>query len=158
MRRKPIIAPASARTEMSLRAKSAAGSAASKAAPIDRFAAIVGDKYALRDSKDTEPFLHEPRDLYQGRAAMVLKPGSTEEVSAILKLAQETKTAIVPQGGNTGLVGGQISFDRQAIVVSTVRLDKIREIDAAGNSMTCEAGVVLARAQEAASQHDRLFP
>src|ERR1700732_2232224 len=118
---------------MSLRTKTAARSAASKAAPIEPFAKIVGAKYALRDQKDIAPFLHEPRDLYQGRAAMVLKPGSTEEVSAILKLAQETKTAIVPQGGNTGLVGGQISFDRQAVVVSTVRLDKIREIDAATN-------------------------
>ncbi len=143
---------------MSLRAKSAAGSAASKAAPIERFAAIVGDKYALREPAEIAPFLHEPRDLYQGRAALVLKPGSTEEVSEILKLAQETKTAIVPQGGNTGLVGGQIPFDSQAVVVSTVRLDKIREIDPATNSMTCEAGVVLARAQVAARQHDRLFP
>ncbi|HEY4863495.1 MAG TPA: FAD-binding oxidoreductase, partial [Xanthobacteraceae bacterium] len=117
---------------------------------FDRFAAIVGEKHSIRDAREMAPFLYEPRDLYQGRAAMVLKPGSTEEVSAILKLAQKTKTAIVPQGGNTGLVGGQISFDRQAVVVSTVRLDKIREIDAATNSMTCEAGVVLARAQEAA--------
>src|SRR5258708_24363290 len=125
---------------------------------IERLAKIVGDKYALREPAEIGPFLHEPRDLYQGRAAMVLKPGSTEEVSAILKLAQETKTAIVPQGGNTGLVGGQISFDGEALVVSTVRLDKIREIDAATNSMTCEAGVVLARAQEAAAKHDRLFP
>ena len=126
--------------------------------PLDRFAAIVGDKYALRDPAEMAPFLREPRGLYQGRAALVLKPGSTEEVSAILKLAQETKTAIVPQGGNTGLVGGQIAFDRQAVVVSTVRLDKIREVDAATNSMTCEAGVVLARAQEAANAHNRLFP
>jgi FAD/FMN-containing dehydrogenase len=126
--------------------------------PLDRFAAIVGAKYAIRDAREMAPFLHEPRGLYEGRAALVLKPGSTEEVSAILKLAQETKTPIVPQGGNTGLVGGQISFDRQAVVVSTVRLDKIREVDAATSSMTCEAGVVLARAQEAAAAHDRLFP
>jgi len=125
---------------------------------LDRFAAIVGEKYAIRDAGEMAPFLHEPRGLYEGRAALVLKPGSTKEVSEILKLAQETKTAIVPQGGNTGLVGGQISFDRQALVVSTVRLDKIREVDAATNAMTCEAGVVLARAQEAASAHDRLFP
>jgi len=125
---------------------------------LDRFAAIVGDKYAIRDAGEMAPFLHEPRGLYEGRAALVLKPGSTKEVSEILKLAQETKTAIVPQGGNTGLVGGQISFDRQALVVSTVRLDKIREVDVATNAMTCEAGVVLARAQEAASAHDRLFP
>ena len=130
------------------------------AAPLalDRFAAIVGEKYAIRDAGEMAPFLHEPRGLYEGRAALVLKPGSTKEVSEILKLAQATKTAIVPQGGNTGLVGGQIAFDARAVVVSTVRLDKIREVDAATNAMTCEAGVVLARAQEAASAHDRLFP
>jgi len=126
--------------------------------PIERFAKIVGDKYAIRDAREMAPFLHEPRDLYEGRAALVVKPGSTREVSAILELAQETKTPIVPQGGNTGLVGGQISFDRAAVVLSTVRLDKIREIDPATNSMTAEAGVVLARAQEAAAEHDRLFP
>jgi len=127
-------------------------------APLERFAHIVGDKYAIRDAGQMAPYLHEPRDLYAGRAAMVLKPGSTEEVAAIIKLAQETKTPVVPQGGNTGLVGGQISFDQNAVVLSTLRLDRIREVDAAGNSMTAEAGVVLARAQEAAAKHDRLFP
>jgi len=126
--------------------------------PIERFAKIVGEKYALSGADELAPYLHEPRELYEGRAALVLKPGSTEEVSAILKLAQETKTPIVPQGGNTGLVGGQIPFDANAVILSTVRLDRIREVDAAGNSMTCEAGVVLARAQEEAAKHERLFP
>jgi hypothetical protein len=60
------------------------------------------------------PYLVEWRDRYHGRAALVLKPGSTEEVAAILKLANETRTAIVPQGGNTGLVGGQIPDSRAA--------------------------------------------
>src|ERR1022692_3968853 len=99
MRQKPIIARDCARTEMSVRAKSAARPTALKPAPIERFAKIVGDKYALRDPNDIAPFLCEPRGLYEGRAALVLKPGSTKEVSEILKLAQETKTAIVPQGG-----------------------------------------------------------
>lgn len=124
---------------------------------LERFAKIVGEKYALTGNA-MKPFLREPRDLYEGRAALVLKPGSTEEVSAILKLAQETRTFIVPQGGNTGLVGGQISFDGGAIVVSMVRMNKIREVNAAGNYMTCEAGVVLQNAQEEAVKHDRLFP
>ncbi len=125
---------------------------------LDRFAAIVGDKYTIRDPAEMAPHLMEPRELYRGRAALVLKPGSTEEVAAILKLASETGTPVVPQGGNTGLVGGQISFDANAVVLSTVRLDKIREIDLATNSMTVEAGVVLARAQEAAAAQGRLFP
>jgi len=125
---------------------------------IARFAKIVGDKHAIRDPKEQAPYLHEQRDLYSGRAGLVLKPGSTEEVAAILKLAEETKTPVVPQGGNTGLVGGQIAFDENAVVLVTTRLDRIREIDLATNSITCEAGVVLARAQAAAAENDRLFP
>ncbi len=128
------------------------------ATPVDRFAAIVGEKYATRDPKEMAPYLVERREIYQGRAAAVLRPGSTKEVSEILKLANETGTPIVPQGGNTGLSGGQVPMDARAVVVSTVRLDKIREIDLATNSMTCEAGVILQRAQETAKQNDRLFP
>lgn len=143
---------------MSFRPQITSQSAAPAKATIERFANIVGAKYALSDPEAMKPFLREQRDIYEGRAALVLKPGSTAEVAAILKLAQETKTPIVPQGGNTGLVGAQISFDGGAVVVSAVRLDKIREVNAAGNYMICEAGVVLQNAQQAASQHDRLFP
>jgi D-lactate dehydrogenase (cytochrome) len=78
------------------------------------------------------------------------------EVSAICKLASEHKIALVPQGGNTGLVGGQTPHGE--VVVSMRRLDKIREIDAASNTMTCEAGVVLLVAQQKAASIDRLFP
>ncbi|MBS0248314.1 MAG: FAD-binding oxidoreductase [Proteobacteria bacterium] len=124
---------------------------------LSRFAAIVGDKYAVTDPNDLAPHLIEGRGLYQGRSAMMLRPGSTAEVAAILKLANETRTAIVPQGGNTGLVGGQIPFDGE-IILSLGRLDKIREIDVQSNTMTCEAGVVLQKAQEAAAAADRLFP
>ncbi len=125
---------------------------------LDRFTAIVGAKYAIRDPKEQAPYLREERDLYFGQTALILKPGSVAEVSAVLKLANETRTAIVPQGGNTGLVGGQISFDENAIVLNTTRLNKIREVDTAANTMICESGVVLARAQEEAAKHDRLFP
>jgi D-lactate dehydrogenase (cytochrome) len=86
-----------------------------------------------------------------------LQPGSVAEVAAILALANETGTAIVPQGGNTGLVGGQIAIDGE-VVLTLRRLDRIREIDALSNAMTCEAGVVLAKAQAAAAAADRLFP
>ncbi len=97
------------------------------------------------------------RDLYHGHTPVVLRPGSVDEVAAILKLANETKTAIVPQGGNTGLVGGQIPFNGE-IVLSLTRLDKIREVDAVSNTMTVEAGVTLQRAREAAAEADRLYP
>jgi D-lactate dehydrogenase (cytochrome) len=124
---------------------------------LPRFAKIVGDKYAVTDAQALAPHLIEGRGLYQGRSSLLLRPGSTEEVAAILKLANETRTPVVPQGGNTGLVGGQIPFDGE-LILSLTRLDKIREVDASSNTMTCEAGVVLAKAQEAAESAGRLFP
>jgi D-lactate dehydrogenase (cytochrome) len=124
---------------------------------LSRFVKIVGEKNAVR-GEDMTPFLREQRDLYRGKAAMVLKPANTEEVSKILALADKTKSAIVPQGGNTGLVGGQVPFDKKAIIVSTARMNKIREVDADANTMTVESGVILQNAQEAAGKADRLFP
>src|ERR1700688_4262605 len=124
---------------------------------IAKFRAIVGDKYALTDPADIAPYTTEERDLFHGRSPLVLRPGSTAEVSAICRLASEHKIALVPQGGNTGLVGGQTPHNGE-IVVSMRRMDKIREIDTASNTMTCEAGVVLQVAQQRASDVDRLFP
>jgi FAD/FMN-containing dehydrogenase len=124
---------------------------------IARFRAIVGDKYAVTDTADIEPYVVEERNLFHGRSPLVLRPGSTAEVSAICKLASEQKIALVPQGGNTGLVGGQTPHNGE-VVVSMRRMDKIRDIDPASNTMTCEAGVVLQIAQQKASEVDRLFP
>ena len=124
---------------------------------LTRFASIVGDKYAVTDPAALAPHLVEGRGLYKGRSAMLLRPGSVAEVQAILKLANETKTPLVPQGGNTGLVGAQIPLDGE-LILSLTRLDKIREVDPASNTMTCECGVVLQRAQDAAAAADRLFP
>ena len=124
---------------------------------LSRFKTIVGEKYAVTDAHDMAPYLIEDRGLFQGHSPMVLRPGSTAEVSAICKLATETKTALVPQGGNTGLVGGQTPHHGE-IIVSTRRLDKIRSVDTQSNTMTVEAGVILANAQTKASEVDRLFP
>jgi D-lactate dehydrogenase (cytochrome) len=123
---------------------------------LSRFAAIVGDKYAVTDPAELAPHLVEQRGLYQGNTPMMLRPGSVAEVQAILKLANETKTGIVPQGGNTGMSGGAVPFGE--IIVSLSRLDRIREIDPASNTMICEAGVILANAHKAAAEIDRLFP
>src|SRR3954452_9720043 len=122
-----------------------------------RFATIVGDRYALTDQADIAPYLTEERQLYQGRTPAVLRPGSVAEVSAILKLANETGTPIVPQGGNTGLVGGHVPHNGE-MVLSLNRMDKIREVDAISNTITAEAGVSLGRVREAAANADRLYP
>jgi FAD/FMN-containing dehydrogenase len=124
---------------------------------IAKFRAIVGDKYAVTDAADIAPYVTEERDLFRGRSPLVLRPGSTAEVSAICKLASEHRIALVPQGGNTGLVGGQTPHNGE-VVISTRRLDRIRDLDPASNTMTCEAGVVLQVAQQRASETDRLFP
>jgi FAD/FMN-containing dehydrogenase len=124
---------------------------------IAKFRAIVGDKYAVTDPADIAPYTTEERDLFRGRSPLVLRPGSTAEVSAICKLANEHRIALVPQGGNTGLVGGQTPHNGE-VVVSLRRMDKIRDIDTASNTMTCEAGVILQVAQQRAGEVDRLFP
>src|SRR5207244_6826209 len=124
---------------------------------IAKFRAIVGDKYAMTDAADIAPYVTEERDLFHGRSPLVLRRGSTAEVSAICKLANAHRIALVPQGGNTGLVGGQTPHNGE-VVVSLRRMDKIREVDAASNTMTCEAGVILQVAQQHAAEVDRLFP
>jgi len=124
---------------------------------IARFARIVGDRHAITDPSDQAPYLRESRYFYPAHSAVVLRPGSTAEVSAILKLANETATPIVPQGGNTGLAGGQTPHHGE-VVLSLQRLDKIREIDPTSNTMTAEAGVTLGRAREAAASVGRLYP
>jgi FAD/FMN-containing dehydrogenase len=126
---------------------------------IDALVRIVGASHAIRDEAEMTPYLVEWRDRYRGKAALVLKPGDANEVSSILKLANETMTAIVPQGGNTGLVGGQIPFESgHEVVVSLERLTRVRDIDLAANTMTVEAGLTLAQAQAVAASAGRLFP
>jgi FAD/FMN-containing dehydrogenase len=124
---------------------------------IARLTEIVGANNAITDPAAQEGYLVEERNLYRGHTPLVLRPGSTAEVAAILRLANETATPIVPQGGNTGLVGGQVPHNGE-VLLSLKRLDRIRDVDATSNTMTCEAGVVLAKAQEAAANVDRLFP
>src|SRR5437868_12927527 len=102
---------------------------------IARFAAIVGDRYAITAPSEIAPYLSEERGLYHGRSPLVLRPGRVAEVAAILKLANETKTPIVPQGGNTGLVGGQTPHQGE-VLMSLRRLDRIREVDPTSNAMT----------------------
>src|SRR5688572_20292669 len=124
---------------------------------IARFTAIVGEKYAVTEAHDIEAYVTEERRLYQGHTQLVLRPGSTAEVSAICKLANETRTPLVPQGGNTGLVGGQTPHHGE-VVVSLRRMDRMRDLDAKSNTMTVESGMVLLNAQKHADEADRLFP
>lgn len=115
--------------------------------------------HAITDPAIQRPYLVEWRDKYVGRTPVVLRPASTAEVSRILAIANEARIGVVPQSGNTGLVGGQIPHEAGTeIVVSLSRLKAVRGIDAAGQSMTVEAGVTLAEVRDRADQVGRMFP
>ncbi len=126
---------------------------------LSELAAIVGQAHVVNDPQLLASRLVEPRGLYHGRALALVRPGATEEVARLLDYCNEKRLPIVPQGGNTGLVGGQIPDESgAAIILSLQRMNKVREVDAASNSMIVEAGVTLAAAQAAAENADRLFP
>lgn len=121
--------------------------------------AITGPAGIIDQAADMAPFLREHRGLYQGETALIVQPASTAEVAAVVKLCAETCTPIVPQGGNTGLVGGQIPFPGDnAILLSLSRMNRIENIDLLNDTVTLEAGVTLAALQDAARGAGRLFP
>ena len=126
---------------------------------IQKLAAIVGDRGLITDAAGKHPYLTDWRENFLGTALAVVRPASTEEVAAVVRLCAAEKVAIVPQGGNTGLVGGGTpDEDGREIVLSLNRMNRIVDVDPIGYSMTVEAGCVLKTVQETASQHDRLFP
>jgi FAD/FMN-containing dehydrogenase len=124
---------------------------------LAEFRQIVGPEHALTDPDQQLPFLREWRGLYEGRSALVLRPGTTDQVAKILALANRRRIAVVPQAGNTGLVGGQIPMHGE-ILLSVSRLNKVRAVDPQGFTMTVETGLTLAEAQAAADNVNRLFP
>jgi FAD/FMN-containing dehydrogenase len=126
---------------------------------LKRLAAAVGEKNAIRIAGEMDGYMREWRGLWHGKSPMVLRPSSTQEVSQILAIAHETRTVIVPQSGNTGLVGGQIPDETGTqIVLSLDRMTRIVEVDATDNTITVEAGATLKSVQEAADAVERLFP
>jgi FAD/FMN-containing dehydrogenase len=124
---------------------------------IARLVDIVGHEHALTDRDLQLPYLREWRDMYEGRASIVVRPGTTDEVAKVLALANAHAIPVVPQAGNTGLVGGQVPLAGE-IVLSVGRLKRVRALDPAGYTMTVEAGLTLAEAQAAAAGAGRLFP
>jgi FAD/FMN-containing dehydrogenase len=126
---------------------------------LDRIRAVVGPRGWTADPAEMAPFLAEERGLYRGKARMVVRPASTQEVAEIVRICAESAIAIVPQGGNTGLVGGGVPHDHGAeIVLSLSRMNRVRALDPLNYTITVEAGCVLANIQKAADEADRLFP
>jgi len=124
---------------------------------LARLMDAVGARGFSTDPGELAPHLEEWRSKYHGHSPLLLKPESVAEVSAILRICHETGTALVTQGGNTGLVGGQIPL-RGEVLLSTQRLNRIRALDESGMTLTAEAGVTLARVQQAADDKKLLFP
>ncbi|WP_120009895.1 FAD-binding oxidoreductase [Teichococcus vastitatis] len=121
--------------------------------------AIVGERGLVTDRAAMQPMMLAWRDNWQGRVPLVVMPASTEEMAAVVALCARTGTPIVPQGGNTGLTGAsQPHDDDTEILVSTRRMNRIREIDPDNDTITVDAGVVLQTIQETARAHGRLFP
>lgn len=126
---------------------------------LEALRGIVGPNGLLTDPADTAPFTEDWRRLYRGRTPAVVRPGTTEECAAVVRLCAETGTRLVPQGGNTSMVGGAVpAEDGSELVLSTARLNRIRALDPVDMTLTIEAGVTLKAAQLAAMEAGCLLP
>jgi len=120
---------------------------------------IVGERGLLTDAIDTAAYSEDWRRLYRGRTPAVVRPATTQETAAVVRICAQAGVPIVPQGGNTSMVGGAVpAEDGSQLVLSTTRLSKVRDIDTVDLTMTIEAGVTLKAAQFAAAEAGCLLP
>ena len=125
---------------------------------LDACRAAIGASHVLTGA-DAAPYLTDQRRRFTGAALAVLRPADAEQVAALARLCVQHKTAIVPQGGNTGLVLGSVpDAGGGAVLMSLGRLNRVRDIDVVNNTMTVEAGCILHAIQQRAAEHGRLFP
>jgi FAD/FMN-containing dehydrogenase len=133
--------------------------AAPSSALLERLAGLLGPKGFTRDPEAMAPWVEDWRRRYHGRAAAMLSPASTEEVAAIVRSCSEAGVAIVPQGGNTGHVGGATPDPAgDSLLLSLRRMNRIRSISAESGTAVCEAGTILAHLHEAAAAVGSRFP
>ncbi|MFZ2980767.1 MAG: FAD-binding oxidoreductase, partial [Sphingobium sp.] len=126
---------------------------------LSRFAALLGPKGFTDDADDIAPWLTDWRGRYHGHAVAMLSPANTQEVAACMTLASELDIALVPQGGNTSMVGGATPpMDGSALILSLRRMNAIRSLSADDNLAVCEAGVILSVLHDAAEGIGRRFP
>ncbi|WP_423197499.1 MULTISPECIES: FAD-binding oxidoreductase [unclassified Cupriavidus] len=130
---------------------------------LDLCRAAIGAQHVLTEPEDKAPYLTDWRRRYTGDALAVLRPGNTQEVAEVVRACHAHHLAIVPQGGNTGLCGGATPAPGDAaaqgvVVLSLLRMNRIRQIDPLNNTITADAGVVLHQLQDTAREHGRLFP
>jgi FAD/FMN-containing dehydrogenase len=129
------------------------------AALVSRLAALVGDSGLVTDPGEIEPYLTDWRGFYHGKAVVIVRPKSTEEVAAVMRACAQAGAPVVPQGGNTGMCGAATpDTSGTAVVLTLSRMNRILDVDPLNNTMTVEAGCILANVQEAAAGVDRYFP
>jgi FAD/FMN-containing dehydrogenase len=125
---------------------------------LTRIAELVGPRGVVTGA-DAAPLLIDHRQLYRGAAALVVRPESTEQVAEVVRLCNEAGIGVVPQGGNTGYCGGATPFDgERQILLCLSRMNRVRELDPLGFTLTVEAGVILAHVQAAAERAGLMFP
>ncbi|CAK0744551.1 D-2-hydroxyacid dehydrogenase [Azospirillaceae bacterium] len=126
---------------------------------LERIKSVVGPKGWIDDPADMAPYLVEWRGRFQGKSPLIVRPAQTEEVAQVVRICAAAGIPIVPQGGNTSLVGGSIPFeDGREVVLSLSRMNRIRDVDPLNFTIVVEAGCVLKTVQDAAAEVDRLFP
>jgi D-lactate dehydrogenase (cytochrome) len=120
--------------------------------------AILGADSVIGEPERMAPYLNEPRKRYHQGAAAVARPADVAAVQALCRWANDNRVKLIPQGGNTGLVGAQVPASGDEVIVSLQRLDRVRDVNAAAGHMTLEAGVILQHAHEAAEAAGAMFP
>ena len=126
---------------------------------LNRLHALVGPAGLVIDADAQAPYLTDWLGKWTGKTTVVVRPANTAETAAVVRLCSETRTPIVTQGGNTGMSGGATPDASGAqVVLSTTRMNRVRAVDPVNNTLTLDAGVILANAQEAARSVDRFFP
>ena len=125
---------------------------------LAELAGLLGESAVLGEDAQMAAYLNEPRKRYHTAALAVARPADVAQVQALCRWAHTHRVPLIPQGGNTGLVGAQVPLQGDEVIVSTQRLDKVREVNAAAGNMTLEAGVILQHAHEVAEAAGAMFP
>ncbi|WEK03011.1 MAG: FAD-binding oxidoreductase [Candidatus Devosia phytovorans] len=125
---------------------------------ISQLTSLVGADAIIGEVDRMGAYLKEPRKRFHQSASAVVLPASVEQVQAVLRWANAHGVGIIPQGGNTGLVGAQVPLRGDEVILSLARLDRIRNVDVAAGTMTAEAGVILENAHKAAEAQNTIFP
>ncbi len=121
--------------------------------------AIVGERGIVADAREQEPYVNDWRDQWHGKAAAVVKPATTDEVARVVSLLAGARVPMVPQGGNTSMCGGSVpDGSGTQVVINLSRMNRVRNVDVDNNTMTVEAGAVLANLQQVADENGRFFP